>query len=129
PLLGSRGFIGDVLITLMADPDAEERVIARGGTGTFTTTLSLGDAALVKVATTGTSADEAMNTWNATAEEAAAALERLQREKAAPEQLLVTVDPLTRPARAERDTSLRIKAMLAAVALGIGLTIGTALGL
>jgi hypothetical protein len=128
PMLGSRGFIGDVLITLMADPDAEERVKARGGTGTFKTAQSLGDAALVKVDTTGRTAEEAMRTWNATAEEASAALLRLQQEKHAPEKLLVTVDPLTRPARAEQDTSTRVKALVASMALGLALTFATLFG-
>jgi hypothetical protein len=128
PILGTRGFIGDVLITLMLDPDAEARVEARGGTGTYKTSLSLGDASLVKVETTGDTPDEALRTWNATAEETSAALGRIQRDKGAPDMLLATADPLTKPAEAQKENGSRIRAVAATVVLGFGFTLALVYG-
>jgi hypothetical protein len=123
PYLGSRGFVGDLVITIMSDPDAESRVIGRGGTGTYKTTLSLGDAGLIKVATTGKTSAEAMTTWTATADETAASLIRLQKAKGAPEDQLVTADTLTVPLEAQRETGSRTRALIATIVLGLGATL------
>jgi hypothetical protein len=128
PYLGTRGFVGDVLVTVMADPDAEARVVQRGGTGTYKTALSLGDAALVKVDTTGATREEALRTWNATADETNAALIRLQKSKQVADPLLVTAEPLTRPLEAETESGSRIRALLVTIAFGIVLTVGLAYG-
>jgi hypothetical protein len=126
PYIGSRGFVGDLLITIMTDGDSEARVTARGGTGEFTAMLSLGDAALLKVDTTGKSADEALATWTATADETKASLLSLQKSKDVPDSLLISADPLTRPLEAQRQSGSRIRALIAVLGLGFGATVALA---
>jgi hypothetical protein len=123
PYIGTRGFVGDLLITIMADSDAEARVAARGGTGAYKTTLSLGDAALVKVDTTGKTADETLATWTATADETKSALIRLQKAKNVPDSQLITAEPLTRPIEAQKESGSRIRALIAVYVLGFAATI------
>jgi hypothetical protein len=123
PYIGTRNFVGDLLITIMSDTDAEARVVARGGTGAYKTTLSLGDAALVKVDTMGQTRAEAMATWTATADETKEALVRLQRAKNVPDDQLITAEPLTRPLEAKRESGSRIRALIIVFVLGFGITV------
>jgi len=128
PILGTRSFVGDLLTTVMADPDVETRVLARGGTGTFKTTLGLGDAALVKIDTTGHTPEEAMATWTATADEASAALLRLQQDKHASADQMATISPITAPVSAKKEAGSRTRALAATMILGLGFTLALAYG-
>src|SRR3989442_996466 len=85
---------------------------APGGTGTYKTPPSQGDASLVKVDTTGQTPNEALTTWNATADETRAALLRLQKAKNVPENELVVPEPLTRPEAAQKESGSRIRALI-----------------
>lgn len=123
PILGTRAFVGDLLVTVMSDPAIEDRVAARGGTGTYDTTLGIGDAALVLIATGGATPEEAMQTWQAVADETAAALLRLQEEKNAPSTQLATVSPITVPHAATAESGSRTRALAATVILGFGFTL------
>ena len=123
PILGTRGYIGDLVITIMADPEAEDQVLARGGTGKYETSLGIGEAALVQLSATGKTAEEAMTTWHAAADATSARLVELQKAKGAADSQLVRINPLTAPVDATKQAGSRTRALVAAGVLGMGFTL------
>jgi hypothetical protein len=125
PYLGTRSFVGDLLITIMEYPDAANRVADNGGTGTYKTTLALGDAALVQLDATGRTSEEALATWTAAANEAQSVLERLQRSRDVPDSLRITVEPLSRSVETRTDAGGRVRVLIATLVLGVAGTVLT----
>jgi hypothetical protein len=123
PILGTRAYIGDLLTTIMANPEEAAKVAANGGTGSFETSLGQGQAALVQLETTGATPEEALTTWSVAAAATSEALLSLQEAKGAPADQLVTVSPITEPLEATKQSGGRLRALIATAVLGIGLTL------
>ena len=123
PVIGSKPYVGDLVSTLMADPSAQEGVLERGGSGTFTTSIGLGEAALVQISTKGDTPSEAIDTWNAAAKETESQLLQLQEEKGAPDDQLVTISPITAPVDAVKESGSRMRAVVVTIVVGVVLTL------
>jgi len=120
---GSLGIVAEITARKMNDKSTVEEMVAKGGTAEYLVDIVPGEAPMLQVTANSKDREAALRTAQVIEKSMTELLTQNQIDLKAPENLLITTNPVTTPTHAEVQRGSQMRALAGMAVVGLALTV------